>query len=70
MCEGDIAVDIAESPEAIGRLGRAPDTPGLNGWVPDLNTGVSRATIAVDIAERPESMSHPPSQIETGFRVV
>jgi hypothetical protein len=52
-----------------GALGRAPDTSGLNGWVSDLNAGVSRATVALGIAESPEAMGHLASQIETGFKV-
>ncbi|WP_271023079.1 DUF4214 domain-containing protein [Rhizobium sp. RCAM05973] len=46
-------------------LGRAPDAPGLNGWLGALSSGTSRASVAQQIADSAESQSHNASGAQT-----
>lgn len=38
-------------------LNRLPDPPGLAGWLSDLNSGVTPASVATQIEESPESLN-------------
>jgi hypothetical protein len=48
-------------------LHRAPDTAGLNNWVTDLNTGMTRAQVVVGFSESPEHIGNTAAHIDSGI---
>jgi len=48
-------------------LGRAPETAGLNYWVNELQSGVSKADVLVDFSESPENQAHVNPTIAHGI---
>lgn len=50
-------------------LGRDPETDGLNHYLAQLGSGISRGAVALDITQSPEARLHLAPQIENGLHI-